>query len=408
MNENVFITGMGVITPIGLSTTEYMKNLLSGKSGVQPFAPLEELHIRPKKAAFVENFNPKELMPEINARRLSRYVQFAYAAAKSTLLDSGINPDDVDPLRKGLMFSTVRGSYDTTIQFLETLYTRGPGMVSPLKFSQTVMNAAATPVSLKYKLKGPGTVITGISPIPFAFRTMRSGKADFILAGGVDVISFLDPFIALDRENLLAHKENGVEENSYPMDRRRNGFVYGEAAAFILLERGEYVKKRNGHIYAEIVSHATVHDSGSIQFFNRRKVEPIVYVIRESIRRANIKPEEVDVVIGMANSTPGIDETEANALLAALGDRGYLYTTSKGATGETFGASFMLNVVLGAQILEKGIIPPVTNLKEPDRACAIPVVMEDPVIQDCRYALCLGFEAGGNVQAVLIKKYEGE
>jgi 3-oxoacyl-[acyl-carrier-protein] synthase II len=85
-----------------------------------------------------------------------------------------------------------------------------------------------------------------------------------------------------------------------------------------------------------------------------------------------------------------------------------LYTTSKGATGETFGASFMLNVVLGAQILEKGIIPPVTNLKEPDRACAIPVVMEDPVIQDCRYALCLGFEAGGNVQAVLIKKYEGE
>lgn len=408
MSEHVCITGLGVISPIGLSADEYLKNLMAGEGGIRPFEPLKALNIRPKKAGYVHSFDAKKMMPEINDRRLSRYVQFAYSAAKMAMEDSGINHEDIDPMRKGLMFSTVRGSYDTTINFLETLYAKGPGMVSPLKFSQTVMNAAATPISIKYQFKGPGTVITGISPIPYAYRTILSDKADIILAGGVDVISYLDPFIALDRENLLAHQNGTGDENSYPMDKRRNGFVYGEGAAFVLLEKREHVKKRNGHVYGEIISHATVHDSGSVYFFNRRKAEPITFAIGECLKKGNIRPDEIGVVVGMANSTPGIDEIEARAIKTVLEGGRYFYTTPKGAIGETFGASFMMNIVLATQILEKGIIPPITNLEHQDPACSIPVVQSSPVIHEARYALCLGFEAGGNVQAALIKKYEGE
>ncbi len=405
MLQRVFITGIGIISPIGIGKDEFWKNLLEGKSGIRPFPPLEEMPVQARKAGYVFEFNPKELITGINSRRLSRYTQFTLAAVILALKDSGLDIDSVEPHRKGFIFNTIRGSYKTTVNFLRKLYTSGPSMVSPLKFSQTVMNAAATPVHLKYGIKGVSTVLTGSSAINMGYNYLKNDKAEVIICGGVDVISFLDPFKTLEDNGMLAHRENGVDEQSRPADARRNGFVYSEAAAFVVLENEKSVQSRGGTPYAEVIGYGAAHDGKAVKIFNHRTAEPIRYAMETALRKSGIMADQVGFISGMANSSVGIDDVEAEAIKQLFNSHSdYAITSYKGSVGETFGASESLGVVQAALALKEQFIPPTANLEMKDINCDLPYVTGKPVHVPLEYAIANSFEAGGNVQSTVLHK----
>ena len=405
MSQRVFITGIGVISPVGIGKDEFWNNLVKGKSGILPFPPLEEISIKARKAGYVSGFNPKELITGINSRRLSRYTQFTLAAVTLALQDSGLDIASIDPYQKGFIFNTIRGSYKTTVNFLRKLYSGGPSMVSPLKFSQTVMNAAATPVHLMYNIKGVSTVLTGSSAINMAYNYIKNCKAKIIICGGVDAISFLDPFKTLEDNGMLAHPENGIDEQSRPADVRRNGFVYSEAAAFVVLESEESALERSANTYAEITGYGMAHDGGAVKIFNNRNAEPIQYAMETALKKSDVLPEQVSFISSMANSSVGIDDVEARAIQNVFNHRSdYAVTSCKGSIGETFGASESLGIVQAALSLKEQVVPPTANLEVRDKNCDLPYVTGKPVHLPMDFAIANSFEAGGNVQSTVLHR----
>ena len=408
MSERVFISGMGVISAVGNNVNDFWQSLLSQKNGISDYEPLEEAGLANRKAGYVTDFNPKELIKGINTRRLSRYSRFTLAAIEQAISDSNIDLEKIDSGRKGLIFNTIRGSFETTIQVLNKLFQQGPQMVSPLKFAQTVTNAPATPVSIKYQLKGISTVIMGASAICLAYDYLKNNDADIIICGGVDVITTIDSFKALAGNNMLATAKNGTPELSCPGDMRHNGVIYGEGAGFVVLENQKSVEKRNGNIYCEIVGYGNAHDNMAVKYFNQRDAKPIEYSMTEALRDANINADQLSYINSMANSAPQVDECEAEAIKNVVKNYANIpVSTYKGSTGETFGSSDTLGVIQTALTLKNQKVAPIANLENIAPQCGLNYISKKPKEYQIQYGLANSFEVGGNVQSIVLKVHKG-
>jgi 3-oxoacyl-[acyl-carrier-protein] synthase II len=404
-NKKVFVTGIGVISPIGIGKDEFWNSLEKKIDGSLIDEELLKTGIKSEKTCRAKCENLNSILGSYNFKRFSKYMQFTIGGIELAIKDANIDLHEFDEYSKGLIFNTVRGSYESTENFLHTLLTKGPEYVSPLKFPQTVTNAPATQISVKYKLKGCSTVLQGSSAVILAYNLIKNDSADLIICGGVDVISSMDSLIASSNENVLATKADNLVEASRPADVRRNGIIHGEASAFIILENEESVRKRKAFVYSEIIGCGAAYDLEAIRIFTRRDPNIIVQTIESALMNSNITTSQIDYINSMANSSIDVDCAEATAIKKIFKVNNIPIGNYKGATGEVFGASETLGIIQSSLTLSKNSILPITNLTEIDPKLNLNYVMQNDLsTEKLEYALSNSLEIGGNSSSIVLKK----
>ncbi len=407
--KRVFVTGIGVVSPVGIGREEFWTSLENMVDGSAVEEELIQLGSTSTKTCKVKINNFKQLLDTYNHRRFSKNMKFAISAIELAIKDANIDLFEYEEYRKGLIFNTVRGSYESTVNFLETLYTKGPEFLSPLKFPLTVTNSPATPVSVKYKLKGASTVLQGSSSMLLAFNKIRNDEADVIICGGVDVIYTSDLVMAFSQNNMLATKANGIEELSRPADINRNGIIYGEASAFVVLENEESLIKRNGTAYSEVIGCGAAYDYSAVRIMTNRSADKFARSMNTAIKDAGITPSQIDYINSAANSSKELDLAEATAIKEVFNSSDTPVGNYKGSTGEVFGASETLGVIQSSLSLYKNEILPIANLSEIDPELGLTYVMKGKLFTGrLKHAVTNAVEIGGNISSIILKKAEGK
>jgi len=370
VSERVVITGLGVVSPFGTSVDTFASALLAGSSGIAPVRGFDVSQCAARCAAAVDRFTASDWISPLKLRRLDVTSQYAVAIAREALDEAGIpyggEPDDT--------VGVVLGSYTSggapTEEFLEKLFTLGPVNVPTLIFNATVGNIAAGATGLELKLRGPNVTVSqkeasGLLAIGHAVDLLQTGQARALVAGGVDALFPLF-YRVHDTFRVLSH-ENGSPEGSRPFDATRNGFVLGEGGFAMLVELESAARARKATIVAEILA---IERGGATTGLNQWPASgaPIVRSMSRAIESAGLDADAIDVVYASANSTPGLDRIEADALAEVFGGRRTVITSIKGAIGESSasGAAAVLAAIACGRL---GRVPPIAGLRTPDPAC---------------------------------------
>lgn len=400
--EAVVITGMGVISPVGIGKEEFWKGLIQGQNGCAEITAFDTASFRSKKAALAKGFNPKAFIPLMKIRRLDRASQFATAASRMALEDAGLTiTKDVHPERVGIILGSGFCGAVNAEAFHRGQVLRGPADLNPMLFPNTVPNAAASNASIELGIKGPNSTVvqsfcTAEAAVLFACRQLIAHKADAIITGGVDELSAIlyRGWNALR----LAAWDAGDGERSAPYDLKRNGFIPGEGAGIVIIEREADALRRKARIYGKICSLATAGGA-------KHPGEKVARTIAGAMKRGGMRT--IDFIDGAGNSSPLLDAAEAEGLRLALPDR-YLdipLSSFKSMLGEGI-ASGGARIAADLLILERGIIPPTITYAYPDPLCPLRVVQESrkaPI----KTILHTGISLDGTYMAIILGRANG-
>ena len=369
MAEPIAVTGIGVVSPFGVTADGLRDALLRGASGVVPIASFDASRCRTRAVVPVADFDPSRWMPPMKLRRLDRTGMFAVAAVSEAFTDAGIIGSPDGDSRTGVVLGTYSAGGQTSTEYLDSLHRRGPSGAPALLFHSTVGNAAASLVALERRLRGPNVTLShkeasGLTAIATAVDLLRESRADVIAAGGVDAIFELF-FKAHDRFGVMAPGEP-PQALSRPFDRERNGFVMGEGAYVLALTRAGAVPNE-GRLYGYVVGVGVTSTAVPVNAWPRDP-QPIARAMRLALEDASLTPEDVDVVFASANSTRQLDEVEAQALALLLRPSTPV-TSVKGSLGEsgTSSAAACAGALLCAAA---GQLPPIAGLVHPDGSAA--------------------------------------
>ena len=371
MPEPVVVTGLGVVSPLGTTVGGFTADLIAGSSAVAPVKTFDVSECAARSAAAVTSFEPTKWIAPLKLRRLDVTSQYAVAVARQALDAAGIpygaEPDDAI----GVVLGTYTAGGSPTEEYLEKLFTLGPLNVPTLIFNATVGNIAASVIGLELKLRGPNVTVSqkeasGLLAIGQAVDLLRTGQARVLVSGGVDALYPLF-FRVHDSFRVLSH-ENGAPEGSRPFDATRNGFVLGEGGFGATLELESTARARGATVYAHVLSSER---GGATTGLNQwpSSSEPIARVMRRALATAGLDASAVDVVYASANSSRGLDGTEAQALSDVFGGSRTVVTSIKGAIGESSAAGAAA-IVAAVACGRAGYAPPIAGLTVPDAACA--------------------------------------
>ncbi len=399
----IVVTGLGIVSPLG-PLPAFWDGLQRGADGIVPIDWFDPGPEPPQKAARVRDWNPKDHIKPAALRRMDRLSQMVVSACRSALADAGITLSPADAEETGIVFGTAYGDIGETEDFLRGLITKGPALANPLTFPNLVLNAATGYVAIELGLRGPNYTVcrgdaSGEAALALAYDTIVTGQADVVLAGGGDEISRVLFHIQKDLRVLSplaleAAAGSASREWSSPFDRRRNGFVMGEGAAILVLERAERAEARGARVYAELAGYATQsvastpHDwpspSAASPASTARQLAALGWKqpgVRDSLRpsvhgnAADTRRDEgddVDLIVSCASSSPRVDAFEAAHLAALLGEGASraLVTSVKGAIGE-FGGAGAFSAAAAVLALHSGALPRLGVLGEPDPNVAL-------------------------------------
>ena len=412
--KRVVVTGMGAITPIGLNTEEFWDSLKAGKTGFGEITQFDTADFKVKVAASVRGFEGKNYMDVKSAKRMELFCQYAVAAAKEALEQSGIQMEQEDPYRVGCAIGSGVGSLQALEREHKRLLEKGPGRINPLLVPLMITNMAAGNVSIQFGLKGKSINVvtacaTGTHSIGEAFRTIQVGDADVMVAGGTE--SAITPIGIGGFTALTAlSSSNDVNRCSIPFDKERNGFVMGEGAGVVILEELSHAQKRNANIYAELVGYGATSDAYHITS-PLETGEGAARAMEDAVREAGIAKEEVRYINAHGTGTPLNDKTETAAIKKAFGEKEAMnvrVSSTKSMTGHMLGAAGAMEALVSVLALRDGIVPPTINYREPDPACDLNVTPNKAVKADIRFALSSSLGFGGHNAVLCIKKWEGK
>ncbi len=410
--ERVVITGLGVVSCIGVDVPSFWKSLTEGTSGITPVTAFDASALSARIAGEATDFS---FDPKL-AKRTARFTQFALSASHQALEQAGLLPDEngdgrVDPERIGAVIGSGIGGFTFLMEQHEKFLQKGPGRYHPLTIPIIISNMAAANVAIQHKLKGPNISIstacaTANHSIGSAFDTIRLGRADAMLAGGAEstITAFaLDGYAQL---RATSKRNDDPEGASRPFSLGRDGFVLAEGAGIVLLESLTHAKRRGAEILAELVGFGMTSDA-----YHLTAPEPealgAAQAIRLALEDAGVGPGEVDYVSAHGTSTPLNDALETQAIKLALGDRaGQIPVSSiKSMVGHSLGAAAGLEAVASVLILLKGVIPPTINLHEPDPELDldfVPNQARDPQVDTL---LSNSFAFGGQNATIVLRNY---
>ncbi len=407
------ITGLGAITPVGLDIATVWQNIISGNSGI---SRVDGINPDVKIFGIVSQFDPAKYMDRKEARRMDRFAQFAVAAAAEALKDSGIDSlvNDSPALREetGVIIGTGNGGQHSNEEQYANWKEKGPGKVSPFAVPMIMPNAASGNVALKYGLQGPANAVmsacaTGLDSIIGAYDKIVLGKAKVMLTGGAE--ASLTPMVIAGFANMgaLTRKYNdNPTAGSRPFDRDRDGFVFSEGAAVLVLEELEHALQRRARIYAEIAGYWQNNDAHHITSPN---TQTQARAIRRALESAGIMREQVDYINAHGTSTPQNDASETAAIKIALGEHAYKVpiSSTKSMTGHLAGAAGAIEAIICAKAIQTGIIPPTINLDNPDleAGCDLDYVPNKAVRKPVTVAVKNSFGFGGHNAVIVLKAY---
>jgi 3-oxoacyl-[acyl-carrier-protein] synthase II len=398
---NVSCTGIGLVTPVGRKVPEFFDALLAGRSGVARPRPDHAVHGWLTLAAFAPAVDAVEVLPPTDVRCVDRFVLLALAAADDALADAGIGVGrDVEARRTAVVLSTGGGGLETFEQQSQRRTERGRPGVSAYLLPGMLSNMAAARVAIKHGIRGYSSAsitacAAGAQAIAEGLRLIREGAADVVVCGGSE--SSLHPTIAAAFSNAhaLAHDWEVPAEASRPFDLRRNGFVLGEGAAVLVLERTEHADARGARGYADLVGWGGSTDAYHATL-PRPDGEGAADAMRAALDDAGLEPSDVDYVNAHGTSTRLGDVAEARALRTVFGDGGPAVSSTKGVTGHLLGASGAVEAAATALSVCGGVLPPTANLDEPDPECELDHVRGGPRAVRVRAALSNSFAFGGH------------
>ncbi|RLD14540.1 MAG: beta-ketoacyl-[acyl-carrier-protein] synthase II [Caldiserica bacterium] len=413
MNRKVVVTGMGVITPLGMTLEDYKKNLFNGVSGIGRIQAFDPSGIASQIAGEVKDFDLRKFVPEFKVtevRRIDRFAQFAIAASLLAYKDSGLDMDKEDPYRIGTVIASGIGGIITLEEEIRKMMEKGPSRVSPFLTAKMIPNMATAWVSMKLGLKGyascPVTACaSGGTAIGEAMEVIKRGDADIIFAGGSEAAITPIGVAGFAAARALSTKNDEPEKASRPFDKNRDGFVMGEGAGVLVLEEYEHAKKRGARIYGEVVSFAQTDDAYHVTAPEptgdaRRKVMEL------ALEKGKVPLDEVDYINAHGTSTPLNDKIETEAIKAIFGERAYKIPVSstKSMVGHLLGAAGAVEAVATLLIIKEDFIHPTINYEEKDPDCDLDYVPNVGRNQKVRYALSNSFGFGGVNTSLIFKK----
>ncbi|MDD2213750.1 MAG: beta-ketoacyl-ACP synthase II [Oscillospiraceae bacterium] len=411
--RRVVVTGIGAITPLGLSMPATWQELLAGHHGIARLEGFDTADYRAYVAAQVKGFNPVDYMDKREARRLDRFSLFALAAAQEACRQASYRTADWDPYRVGVIIGTGIGGIQTFQQECVKLAQTGPRMISPLFIPMMIGNIAAGKVGIELGIKGATLDITtactsGTNAIGEAFRKIKYGELDCCITGGTEAPICEIAVAGFGNMKALTPSRD-PDRASIPFDRERSGFVIGEGAGILILEELAAARRRGAPILAEVAGYGTTGDAYHITS-PAPDGAAAARAMTEAMTEAGVQPEEVDYINAHGTSTPLNDKYETLAIHAALGEacRKTAVSSTKGALGHLLGASGAVEACILVNTVREGIIPPTVGYREPDPDCDLDYVTEGCRHQPVRLALSNSFGFGGHNGCLAVKAYQPE
>ena len=411
MSRRVVITGMGAITPIGLSVEEFFSSVKAGRHGFGPITRFDSADFKCHVAAEVKGFDAKEYMDARTARRMEPFSQYGMAAAKEAIEDAKIRMEEEDPYRVGCAVGSGIGGLQAMEREYDKLSSRGPSRVNPLFIPLMISNMAAGNISIQFGLKGKSLNVvtacaTGTNSIGEAFRSIQYGEADVMVAGGTE--SSVTPLGIAGFCALTAL--SGVDDPdrcSLPFDKNRSGFVMGEGAGILILEELAHAQKRGAHIYAEVLGYGCTSDAYHITS-PAEDGEGAANAMLYALKDGGISPEELTYINAHGTGTHHNDLFETRAIKKAFGAhaKDIRVNSTKSMVGHLLGAAGAVELVACVKQLEAGFIHKTLGYGTPDEEMDLNYCRE-PYEEEIPYALSNSLGFGGHNTSILIGKYQG-
>ncbi len=412
-NRRVVVTGVGLVSPVGMGTEETWQALLAGRSGAAPITLFDASQHSTRFACEVKGFDPLRWIEKKELKKVDRFIQFAIAAADLALQDAGYGVPREQAGRVGVFIGSGIGGFATIEREHEALLRGGPRKVSPFFIPAAIINLAAGWVSIRTGAKGPNSATatactSGAHAVGDSFRLIQHGDADVMIAGGAEAAITplgVGGFCAM---RALSTRNDAPEKASRPFDRDRDGFVIGEGAGIVLLEELEHARRRGAKIYAEVVGYGMSSDAYHISA-PREDGDGAVRVMRATLEDAGVAPDVVDYVNVHGTSTPRGDVVETIATKTVFGDhaRRLALSSTKSMTGHLLGASGGLEAGIVALAIRDQALPPTINHENPDPECDLDCVPNVARKSEVRYAISNSFGFGGTNGALLFKRVDG-
>jgi 3-oxoacyl-[acyl-carrier-protein] synthase II len=406
------VTGLGAITPIGNDAETFWKSLLAGTSGVAPISTYDASGEEVRIAAEVKDFDPATWIDFKQARRMSRFSQFAVAAAAQAIADAGLEITDANRDEIGVIVNTGGGGIGDVALGERVFLEQGGKRVSPFMVPMLSPSMAACQVSIQNGLHGPviasvAACASGVQALVDAQRLIEHGDAEVVLAGGTESAILPVAFAALANMGALSKRNDDPAGASRPFDAERDGFVFGEGAAVLTVESAEYAERRGARIIAEVAGGAMTADAFHISAPDPTG-EGAARAMTRALRDAGVEAEEVDYIVAHGTSTPLNDATETKAIHLAFGEHAahVAVSSNKSMIGHTLGAAGAISAVAAVCAIRDGMIPPTINYTTADPACDLDYVPNTARQAPVRTAIINGFGFGGQNAVAVFRRYE--
>lgn len=413
--KRVVVTGMGALTPLGNTVDEYWNGLINGVSGADMITQFDASRFRTKFACEVKNFDPTQFLDKKEARKIDRFTQFALVVSDQAMADAGLNKENINPDRVGVVFASGIGGL-TTFQHEVTDFAKGDGTprFNPFFIPKMILDIAAGQISMRHNLRGPNFAVvsacaSSTNAIMDAFNLIRLGKADIILTGGSEAVISEAGVGGFNAMKAMSERNDDPKTASRPYDKDRDGFVMGEAAGILVLESLEHALARGARIYCEVAGCGATADAHHITAPHPEGLGAR-NVMLAALDDAGMKPEEVDYINTHGTSTPIGDGAEVKAIVAVFGEHAYKLNISatKSMTGHCLGAAGVIEAIASVKAVIHDMVPPTINhfTDDPELDNRLNFTFNKAQQRTVNAALSNTFGFGGHNACMIVKKYK--
>src|SRR5664279_567301 len=408
----VVVTGLGVVSSLGLDVESFWGNILAGRNGISRVTRFDVTDYPCKIGAEIADFDAAKLMDPKEVRRNDRYTHFGFVAAKAAAADAGLNPAVEDSDRMGVIIGSGIGGMHTYEQQLRVLWERGPRKVSPFTIPSLISNMCSGLVAIEFGARGPNySVVSACASsahaIGEAFNTMRRGEADVMIVGGSEATITPFSYAAFCSMKAMSTRNDQPEKACRPFDRDRDGFVMGEGAGILVLETLAHAQSRGARIYCEVAGYAASCDA-----FHITQPDPqgrgLSLAMKRAMAVAGVRPDEIDYINAHGTSTVYNDKFETLAIKQVFGAhvRQLMVSSTKSMTGHLLGAAGGVEALICAKALQTGEVPPTINYEHPDPECDLDYVHNVKRSAPLRVVLSNNLGFGGQNATLVLRRLE--
>ncbi|MBN2371902.1 MAG: beta-ketoacyl-ACP synthase II [Vicinamibacteria bacterium] len=410
--RRVVVTGVGLITPLGLDARSTWRALIGGESGIGTISFFDTSRFSVSIAGEVKSFDPLAWVAKKDVKKMDRFIQFAIAAADQAIKDAALQVTPENAERTGVYISSGIGGFGTIEKELQVLMTQGPRRISPFFIPAVIVNLAAGWVSIRSGAKGPNSstctaCTSSAHAVGDSFRLIQRGDADVMIAGGSEAAITQLAVAGFAAMRALSTRNDDPQRASRPFDLDRDGFVIGEGSGILILEELECARRRGARIYCEIVGYGMSGDAFHVSAPSEDG-DGARRVMSLAIRDAGITPADIEYVNTHGTATPPGDRAEVVAIKRVFGDHAYklAVNSTKSMTGHLLGAAGALEAGITSLVIHEGVMPPTINQEKPDPDCDLDFIPNQSRPARVRYALSNSFGFGGTNAATVFKRYE--